>query len=120
MKRFLVVFLGVLSLGVAVNAWGLKIGYVDIHQVFDQCPYTEEATETLNREMEERNVKIRTYQKEIEKLKEELKEMPELIEGKIKRQKDIISKKEDELKKFAEESGKRLIQREQELTLEIT
>lgn len=120
MKRLLAVFLFILSLGVTVNAWGLRIGYVDIQKVFEKCPYTKKATETLNREMEERNIKIRAYQKEIEKLKEDLKEIPALIEGKIRKQKNLIAQKEDELREFAKESEMYLIRRERELTLEIT
>ena len=99
---------------------GIKIGYVDIAEVFDQYEATDIATEKLRGDIEEKKKDIEKRREDINILTQKLDAQATVINEKEKDKvkKDVESKLK-ELKDITEKSNRELRQREQKLIRDI-
>jgi len=99
---------------------GVKIGYVDIAEVFDQYEATDIATEELKEDIEEKAKDIEKRKEDINILSQKLETQGTVIneEEKTKVKKDVEGKLK-ELKNITERSNRELRQREKKLIRDI-
>ncbi len=99
---------------------GIKIGYVDIAEVFDQYEATDIATEKLRADIEEKKKDIEKRKEDINILTQKLEVQATVINEKEKEKvkKDVESKLK-ELKDIMGRSNRELRQREKKLIRDI-
>jgi len=99
---------------------GIKIGYVDIAEVFDQYEATDIATEKLRGDIEEKKKDIEKRREDINILTQKLETQATVINEKEKEKvKKEVEGKLKELKDITEKSNRELRQREKKLIRDI-
>ncbi len=89
------VLFGVMLLG--LPAWGMNIAFIDSQKVFNSHPETKKASETLNKEVEQKQTELKVAEEEILSMREELTKP--LSEEARRRKEATIKVKLEELEK---------------------
>ena len=99
---------------------GLKIGYVNVAQVFDKYKRTDEATEALKKDIEDKRKDIEKKKEAINLLKQKLEAQGVVMAEKEKtKMQEEVEARISELKDISEKSNRELRERETALTRDI-
>ena len=122
----LIIFVAIFSLIMAGSSQaqifkkGLKIGYVNVAQVFDKYKRTDEATEALKKDIEDKRKDIEKKKEAINLLKQKLEAQGVVMAEKEKaKMEEEVEAKISELKDISEKSNRELRERETALTRDI-
>lgn len=99
---------------------GLKIGYVNVAKVFDKYKRTDEATEALKKDIEDKRKDIEKKKEAINLLKQKLESQGVVMAEKEKtKMQEEVEARLSELKDITEKSNRELRERETNLTRDI-
>lgn len=99
---------------------GVKIGYVDITEVFDNYKATDIATDELKKDIEEKRKEIEKRKEDINILKQKLETQGSVINANEKsKMEEEVETKLGELKEIAEKSNLELRRQEQKFVRDI-
>jgi len=107
--------LGVMLLGLPV--WGMNIAFIDSQKVFNSHPETKNASEVLNKEVEQRQTELKVAEEEILAMREELTKP--LSEEARRRKEATIKVKIEELEKSRQSALSALEEKRTKLEAEI-
>ncbi|MBU1261369.1 OmpH family outer membrane protein [bacterium] len=107
--------LGVMLLG--LQGWGMNIAFIDSQKVFNGHPETKNASEVLNKEVEQRQTELKVTEEEILAMREELSKP--LSEEARRRKEATIKVKLEELEKSRQSALSALEEKRTKLEAEI-
>ena len=104
----------------SVSGAELKIGYVNVLEVFDKYGKAKEATEEFRKEIEAKRDDIEAMRKEITALREELETKGMVLsDDEKKKREELITEKVQALQAIAGESSRNLREKEASITKDL-
>lgn len=82
------VFLGMGMVSTAWSADALKIGYVDMQKILNQCEAGKDAKKTITEEVDKMQKSFIGKQRELEKIKEDLEKKGSVLSENVRREKE--------------------------------
>ncbi|MCE5300890.1 MAG: OmpH family outer membrane protein, partial [Spirochaetia bacterium] len=120
MRKFTLVFAGMLFFAFTAGAFALNVGYVDIEKVFNQYQGTKTAKEKLQKEVEKEQKNIEKEKNDLIKLKKDLDNKKLVLDkDKVAAQEKELQDKLTSLQEKAMKIQQDLLNQEKELTANI-